>query len=335
MDGISVKGLSVRRGERVILRDLNFALPVGSITILSGLSGCGKSTLLLALQGLLDEKEAVVSGEICLDGKKIRQMADDVPYLSASGFLMQNVDAQIVNLICEDELVFGMENRGVLPEEMRRRAPAYVERYGLFPTRNVETLSGGQKQRLLLASILITGHRVLLLDEPFANLDAEGVALLLEVLEQLRAEGATILVVEHRLELIAGMADRLLWMEDGAIREYLGESISAFAAEKAKILNVGLGWNDAPGGRVIQENWLTGPVDPDTEWTQQMAFPVELSLGKTEKGYKLLHTPVPEIEKLWKKTVTVTGAVLKQGENALFKNAAGKAFDLEYEYKLP
>ncbi|MBP5273502.1 MAG: glycoside hydrolase family 32 protein [Abditibacteriota bacterium] len=92
-------------------------------------------------------------------------------------------------------------------------------------------------------------------------------------------------------------------------------------------------WNGAPGGRVIQENWLTGPVDPDTEWTQQMAFPVELSLRKTEKGYKLLHRPVPEIEKLWKKTVTVTGAVLKPGENTLFKNAAGKAFDLEYEYK--
>lgn len=251
MDGIVVKDLSVRRAEHTVVHDVSFSLPEGSITALSGRSGCGKSTLLLALQGLLDEKEAAVSGEIRVGGREIRQMADDIPYLSASGFLMQNVDAQIVNLLSEDELVFGMENRGVPTEEMRRRVREYVEAYGLFPDKPVEQLSGGQKQRLLLASILITGHRVLLLDEPFANLDAEGAAMLGQVLSKLRADGATILVVEHRLELIAPLADRLLWMENGSLRELCGEEIPTFTAQKAGILEVDLGWNGAPGETLL------------------------------------------------------------------------------------
>ncbi len=91
-------------------------------------------------------------------------------------------------------------------------------------------------------------------------------------------------------------------------------------------------WNNAPDGRVIQQNWLTGPVDPDTEWTQQMAFPVELSLRKTKGTYKLLHRPIAEIEKLWTKTYEFGPCAIKPGRCDMFEDIKGKAFDIEYEY---
>ena len=235
----------------MLLKDASFSVSAGSITVLSGRSGCGKSTLLLALQGLLEEKEAKRTGEILVDGQPVQPLRDDAPVLSRSGFLMQNVDAQIVNLISEDELVFGMENRGLPREEMARLVPDYAARYGLFPERAVKTLSGGQKQRLLLASCLITGHRILLLDEPFANLDAEGTELLKEVLLRHRDEGGTVLIVEHRLELAAPIADSLLWMEDGSLTEYSGDSLRDFASQKAQTLAVDLGWNQAPGDLLL------------------------------------------------------------------------------------
>lgn len=253
MDAIKLSQVHLEREGRVLLENAKLSVPYGSITVLSGRSGCGKSTLLQALQGLLEEKEAKRSGEILVDGKPVEPLRDDAPVLSRSGFLMQNVDAQIVNLISEDELVFGMENRGLSREEMEARIPEAVKRYGLFPKREVRKLSGGQKQRLLIASCLITGHRILLLDEPFANLDAEGTELLKEVLRQHRAEGGAVLIVEHRLELAAPLADTLLWMEDGALYEVQGaDAIRRFAEEKARVLDVDLGWNLAEGGELLR-----------------------------------------------------------------------------------
>ena len=251
MDAISVSHLHIEREGRVLLEDASFSVPEGSIVVLSGRSGCGKSTLLLAMQGLLAEKAVKRTGDILVNGQTVQPLRDDQPVLSQSGFLMQNVDAQIVNLISEDELVFGMENRGMTREEITRRVPEYTERYGLFPERAVKMLSGGQKQRLLLASCLITGHRILFLDEPFANLDAEGTELLKETLLRHRAEGGTVVCVEHRLELAAPIADKLLWMENGSLREYSGASLQEFAARKARTLEVDLSWNQEQGETLL------------------------------------------------------------------------------------
>ena len=258
MDAIKLSQLHLEREGHVLLENANLSVPYGSITVLSGRSGCGKSTLLLALQGLLEEKEAKRTGEILVDGQPVEPLRDDAPVLSRSGFLMQNVDAQIVNLISEDELVFGMENRGLSREEIEARVPEAVKRYGLFPKREVRKLSGGQKQRLLIASCLITGHRILLLDEPFANLDAEGTELLKEVLRQHCAEGGAVLIVEHRLELAAPLADALLWMEGGALCEVQGaDAIRRFAEKKARVLDVDLGWNQAEGGELLRVEGLS------------------------------------------------------------------------------
>lgn len=104
MDAIQVNGLTVTRGDKTIFRDLSFSVEEGTLAVLSGPSGCGKSTVLLAVQGLLEEEGTEVSGEILVGGKpvKLQDHQDGDPALS--GFLMQNVDAQIINLIAGDEL---------------------------------------------------------------------------------------------------------------------------------------------------------------------------------------------------------------------------------------
>ncbi len=288
MDAIKLSQLHLEREGRVLLENANLSVPYGSITVLSGRSGCGKSTLLQALQGLLEEKEAKRTGEILVDGQPVEPLRDDAPVLSRSGFLMQNVDAQIVNLISEDELVFGMENRGMSREEMARLVPDYAARYGLFPERAVKTLSGGQKQRLLLASCLITGHKILLLDEPFANLDAEGTELLQRVLLQHRADGGTVLIVEHRLELACAIADKLLWMENCTLIEYTGAALWDFAAQKARMLTVDLGWNQVPGDTLLNLEGLNA-CRGKTEVLQELSLSLDgnsttLLLGRNGSG---------------------------------------------------
>lgn len=252
MERIILDRVAVTRGERTILNNICFSLPEGQIAVLSGRSGCGKSTLLLAMQGLLSPEEATVRGTILVNGKKVIQDDSYSREPSPSGFLMQNVDAQIVNLISEDELVFGMENRGVSPEEMRARVREYERSYDLFLQKPVQELSGGQKQRLLLASCLIAGHNILFLDEPFANLDLPGVQQLRETLSQLRDRGMTIVLVEHRLELVSDLADVLYWMESGSLTEYRGEALLSFARKKADLLEKDFGWNGTPTGPVLR-----------------------------------------------------------------------------------
>ncbi len=251
MERIILERVSVTRGERTILKDVTFSLSEGQIAVLSGRSGCGKSTLLLAMQGLLSPEEATVQGDILIQGKKVVQDDSFSRGPSPSGFLMQNVDAQIVNLRSEDELVFGMENRGIPPEEMRARVREFEHSYDLFLQKPVKELSGGQKQRLLLASCLIAGHDILFLDEPFANLDRSGARRLRETLSKLREQGMTIVLVEHRLELVSDLADVLYWLDDGSITHYSGSGLLLFAEEKARCLEKDFEWNRTPSGPVL------------------------------------------------------------------------------------
>lgn len=251
MDRITLDRVSVTRNNQSILRDISFSLSEGQIAVLSGRSGCGKSTLLLAMQGLLPPEETEVRGTILVNGQKVVQDDSYSRGPSPSGFLMQNVDAQIVNLISEDELVFGMENRGIPADEMQKRVAVFTEQYDLLPQKPVRELSGGQKQRLLLASCLVVGHNILFLDEPFANLDSPAVWKLQEALRHLRYRGMTVVLVEHRLELVSELADVLFWMEDGRISEYSGEEVRMFAKEKSNCLRKTFDWNRSPEGTLL------------------------------------------------------------------------------------
>jgi energy-coupling factor transport system ATP-binding protein len=175
---------------------LDLVIEPGERVLLLGASGAGKSTLLHGLAGILGgAEEGEQRGELLIDGAPASGVR------GIAGLVLQDPDTQAVLARLGDDVAFGLENLGVGPEEIHRRVPAALAAVGLeLPLDHSTTaLSGGQKQRLALAGVLAMRPRLLLLDEPTANLDPEGVR---EVVEAVVATAAdrTLVVVEHRVD---------------------------------------------------------------------------------------------------------------------------------------
>ncbi len=204
--------------EVPVLKDVDFLLHYGQITLLSGPSGSGKSTLLSLMNGIIPRMTGgTLEGEILLDGKSIEGLSMSQLSLRV-GTVLQNAEAQIIHQTVEDEIAFGCENVGKPPEEIARRISTGCSAVHLEPGWKTRTLSGGQKQRLITASTLAMEPDILIFDEPLANLDRQGALELLHLLKQLAAQGKAILLVEHRLDLTLPHVDVIWHMEDGTPR---------------------------------------------------------------------------------------------------------------------
>jgi energy-coupling factor transport system ATP-binding protein len=181
------------------LRDVDVEVAPGECLLVLGPSGSGKSTFVLALAGLLGrEVPGRLEGELGVGGP--------------AGVVFQDPGAQLVMEHVEDDVAFGLENRGWTRADMRARVPDVLVEAGLrgLGRMRTTTLSGGQQQRLALAGALAPRSGLLVLDEPTANLDPDGAHAFVERLAALRASGTTIVLVEHRVELAWGLADRVL-----------------------------------------------------------------------------------------------------------------------------
>lgn len=232
---IEVRGLSYTFAGRSAptLEDISFDLSPGSWTLVTGRTGSGKSTLLRALCGLIPQQTAgEMRGNVHLFGTNTRAMS---PFALAQnvGLVLQSPDDQICTSTVESEIAFGLQNLGLPVAEIDARIGVWLDRLGLNGCRrqSTETLSGGQKQRLMLASILAMGPRLLLLDEPLAQLDYVGGTELLATLDALRRDGLTIVVCEHRLEGLLRMADQVLTLERGRLVNNAGPKDGQCAAE--------------------------------------------------------------------------------------------------------
>lgn len=212
---VDARGFGWRHGGRRAwaLRGLDLHVEPGERVLLLGPSGSGKSTLLAALAGLLDAGEAgEAEGAVLLDG---------TPATGArhrAGLVMQDPEAALVMARAGDDVAFGLENRGVGPDEIWRRVDEALRAVGFPYGRDASTgaLSGGEQQRLALAGILALRPGLLLLDEVTANLDPGGVALVREVLADVLARtGATAVVVEHRVEAVVDLCTRAVVLDPG------------------------------------------------------------------------------------------------------------------------
>ncbi|MFB9797315.1 ABC transporter ATP-binding protein [Arthrobacter citreus] len=202
------------------ISSLSLDIEAGEKVLLLGASGAGKSTLLHALAGVLGEGSGPdaageESGVLTIDGVAPLQAR------GRAGLVLQDPDSQLVLSRVGDEVAFGPENLRVPPQEIWERVRSSLDDVGLRVPLHHPTaaLSGGQKQRLALASVLAMEPGLLLLDEPTANLDPEGV---LEVRDAvagvLERTGATLIVVEHRVSVWADLVDRVVVLaSDGAI----------------------------------------------------------------------------------------------------------------------
>jgi energy-coupling factor transport system ATP-binding protein len=200
------------------LADLECELPAGSLAVVMGATGAGKSTLARCLTRLVP---CFVNGDVQGDIRLLGQpmMERRVSELAGTiGMVFQDFEAQLFSTDVTQEVVFALEHTGVSPGDMPGRVADALATVGLagFDGRDPTTLSGGEKQRLAIAGLLALKPPIMVLDEPTTDLDPAGRAEVLRVLAALRAEGLTLVVIEHDTAAAAG-ADQLLLLRAGEV----------------------------------------------------------------------------------------------------------------------
>jgi len=211
-NSIEVKDLTLSFGSVSVLKNMNLDVEEGEFVVLLGPSGCGKSTLLNCLAGLLD----ITDGQIWIKGKNVTWSE---PSERGIGMVFQSY-ALWPHLDVAGNVGYALRVRGLPAAERASRVATALETVGLagFQPRRVQDLSGGQRQRVALARCLAMQPRLLLLDEPLANLDAHLREAMVEELRHLhRATGTTILYVTHDQAEALAMADRIAVMAQGRI----------------------------------------------------------------------------------------------------------------------
>ena len=259
--------------KNAALSGVDLDIAPGERVLVLGPSGSGKSTLMGGLAGLLGgAEEGEATGTLTVDGVAPADARGRV------GLLMQDPEAQVVLARVGDDVAFGMENLGIPREAIWPRVEESLSAVGLdVPLHHSTTeLSGGQKQRLALASILAMGPGLLLLDEPTANLDPSGVAEVRAAVEAVvERTGATMVVVEHRVDVWAPLVDRVIVVADGRIaadgplREVLDQQGEALR-ERGMWL---------PGDDVAAEVGPAPEVAPASSEDAPIARVTDLSIG--------------------------------------------------------
>ena len=224
IDDLWVRYVTGEEDADWVLKGINLRIAPGEFVVLSGFSGVGKSTLLSSINGVASEVfDAEIKGMVQIQGTPVDELS--IGQISRRvGSVLQDPEAQIFNLQVEDEVAFGCENLGLDRDTIASRVKRYCDLMGLDQAQAIATLSRGEKQRLVAASVMAMEQDILLLDEPLANLDVASATRLLDYLRDLTQQGKTVIVVEHRLDVILPIATRMLWMEDGRITEDLPQA---------------------------------------------------------------------------------------------------------------
>lgn len=219
---ISLHSVSFIYKHRRLASALDISLEIfpGEFVLLTGPTGCGKSTLLKMLNGLIPHGSGgAMSGQVRIDGRNTLEYG--IAELSQTvGMVFQSPEDQIFSTTVYDETAFILENMGMKPAEITPRVHETLKLVGMFEHRDasVHALSGGQKQRLAVASVLAARPSILALDEPISQLDPQGAAELLAVLQHINRElGMTIIIVEHRLHEVMPLCCRAMIMDQGKL----------------------------------------------------------------------------------------------------------------------
>ncbi|WP_433351192.1 ABC transporter ATP-binding protein [Micromonospora sp. CA-111912] len=256
MGGVGVRGFGWRHAGRRAwaVRGVDLHVERGERVLLLGPSGAGKSTLLAALAGLLPEDSGEQEGTVEVDGVDPRANRERV------GIVFQDPETQLVMARCGDDVAFGLENRGAPADEIWPRVDEALRRVG-FPyhrDRPTAALSGGEQQRLALAGTLALRPGLLLLDEPTANLDPAGAALVRRAVADAMDGDTTLILVEHRVAEALPLVDRVVVLEPGGGVRADGPPEAVFAAHGDALAAEGV-W--VPGRTVPPRRAAAAPGD--------------------------------------------------------------------------
>ena len=203
-----------------VLENINLSINSNEITVLAGPTGCGKSTLLRAIVGLIPNMyEGEYTGEVIVDGIKIKD-AEIKEIAKRVGFVFQNPENQIFMFSVERDIAFGLENLSLEQEIIKKRINEIMETLNIthLAKKAPHELSDGQKQRTALAGVLAMQPKILILDEPTSLLDPKTATEFMELMNKLcKEKGMSIIIVEHRLDLVLKYADKLIILSNGKI----------------------------------------------------------------------------------------------------------------------
>jgi biotin transport system ATP-binding protein len=211
----SIRNLSKVFPAGTAVSGLDLDIFSGECLVIAGSNGSGKTLLMKMIAGLVEP----TGGEILFQGTPLEKEAGKLR--AHLGLVFQDADAQIVGETVLEDAAFGPRNLGLNKAEAEDRAKRALEAMGLsgkedHPPRR---LSGGEKRRLAVAGVIAMGCDTVIMDEPFANLDWEGVVQTLEIIRSLKNSGKTPIILTHELEKVLALADRLVILHRGKIRE--------------------------------------------------------------------------------------------------------------------
>lgn len=200
--------------DRQILHHVSISIREGEMVSIVGHNGTGKSTLAKLICGF----ETPDSGQLLLEGKDITR--DSIRSRAARiGYVMQNPNQMISKTMIYDEVALGLARSGLSQEEIRARVEETLKICGLYPFRNwpISALSFGQKKRVTIASVLVMGPRIILLDEPTAGQDYRHYTEIMEFLRQLNRRGVTVVMITHDMHLMLEYTPRALAFSGGRL----------------------------------------------------------------------------------------------------------------------
>ena len=200
-----------------VLNDVSITINYGEITLIAGDSGQGKSTLFYIMNGVIPHSTpGVLQGDVFVDGENISTKS--IGQISRKlGSVLQNADSQIINNIVGNEVAFGCENIGLDCKEISSRINYALDQMGLDKNANTQKLSGGEKQKLISATTFALDSKIIVLDEPLANLDKKSTIQLMERLKQLKESGYAIVIIEHRIDMIIKYVDTIFYVDKGNV----------------------------------------------------------------------------------------------------------------------
>ncbi len=219
---IRIRDLTFHYGDagKPALQDVNLEIEDGEFVLVTGPSGCGKSSLCRCLNGLIPHfYGGKIAGGLEVQGLDVMKHTTK-ELATRVGMIFQDPENQLVAMDVEREIAFGLENLAFPKGVIAKRVEESLDTLGIsgLRYRQVHELSGGEKQRVVIASVLALHPDVLVLDEPTSELDPKGAEEVLSVVQRLNDElGITVILVEHRLDRVAHLVDRMIVLDEGRI----------------------------------------------------------------------------------------------------------------------